>query len=219
MQFYSQPGSCYSQDSYLKTNVFKNFRNGFFVDVGAHDGKTINNTLFFEETDGWTGINVEPIQSVYNNLITNRPKCININAAIDIEDGYAEFATNEGYTEMLSGLQKYYDPRHKDRIQREIAQRGGQSKTVIVRTRSLESIFDEYHVKQINYLSIDTEGAEFAVIRSINFDKVFIDVIGFENNYPDESPKIVDYLVLKGFKYLRGGSDIFMIHKDSRFIV
>ena len=29
-------------------------------------------------------------------------------------------------------------------------------------------------------MSVDVEGAEFAVIKSINFDKVFIDVISFE---------------------------------------
>lgn len=36
----------HSQDQYLEENIFKGHKNGFFVDVGAHDGKTINNTLF-----------------------------------------------------------------------------------------------------------------------------------------------------------------------------
>ena len=43
--FYSQDG----QDQYLEKNIFKNFKNGFFVDVGAHDGVSINNTLYFEK--------------------------------------------------------------------------------------------------------------------------------------------------------------------------
>ena len=38
--FYSQ----YNQDQYLETNVFKGFKNGVYVDVGAHDGVSINNT-------------------------------------------------------------------------------------------------------------------------------------------------------------------------------
>ena len=54
--FYSQE----NQDSYLETNVFKGFKHGFFVDVGAYDGKHINYTLYFEETNQWTGINIEP---------------------------------------------------------------------------------------------------------------------------------------------------------------
>ena len=61
--FHSQ----YNQDKYLETNIFKGFQNGFFVDVGAHDGKSLNNTLFFEENNNWTGINIEPIKSVFEN--------------------------------------------------------------------------------------------------------------------------------------------------------
>ena len=55
--YYSQ---C-DQDKYLHMNVFKDYKSGVFVDVGAHDGKTFNNTLFFEENYKWSGINIEPI--------------------------------------------------------------------------------------------------------------------------------------------------------------
>jgi hypothetical protein len=41
----------------------------FFVDVGAHDGVSLNNTLYFEKENDWTGINVKPIK-VY---MINRP--------------------------------------------------------------------------------------------------------------------------------------------------
>ena len=41
------------------------------------------------------------------------------------------------------------------------------------------------------------EGVEFEVIKSINFDKVFIDVIAFENNYIDKSIPIINYLFKK----------------------
>ena len=39
--------SQYSQDEFLENNVFKGFKNGVFMDIGAHDGITINNTLYF----------------------------------------------------------------------------------------------------------------------------------------------------------------------------
>jgi hypothetical protein len=50
------------QDEYLETHIFKGYKNGVFIDIGAHDGKTINNTLYFEENNNWTGVNVEPIK-------------------------------------------------------------------------------------------------------------------------------------------------------------
>ena len=34
------------QDEILEKYVFKGHKNGFFMDVGAHDGISINNTLY-----------------------------------------------------------------------------------------------------------------------------------------------------------------------------
>jgi FkbM family methyltransferase len=214
MTFYSQD----RQDKFLESIVFKGHKSGVFVDVGAHDGRTYNNTLFFEETHGWTGINVEPIKEVYDKLVAARPTSININCAVSDTNGTAEFICNSGYTEMISGLKAHYDPRHAARLNRELAAHNGSSHVIVVPTRTLASIFDEHAISRVNYLSIDVEGAEFSVIRSINFDKVFIDVIGFENNYRDTSIPIITYLQTKGYAMLNHRSqDIFMIHRDSQF--
>ena len=213
--FYSQ----YKQDEFLENTVFKGYKNGFFVDVGAHDGKTINNTLYFELNNNWKGINIEPIEKIYNNLLYNRPKCINLNCAIDEKNGKTEFIYNLGHTEMLSGIKNYYDKRHIDRLENENKQYNSKSEIIEINTKRLENIFIEFNIKHINYLSIDVEGAEFAVIKSINFDNIFIDVIGFENNYNDLSYPIIEYLENKNFKILNNTMhDIFMIHKDSKFL-
>jgi FkbM family methyltransferase len=211
--FHSQ----YKQDEFLHTSVFKGFRNGVFVDVGAHDGKSLNNTLFFENELQWTGINIEPIPAVYETLIKTRPSCINLNCAISEVDGDADFLMNTGYTEMLSGIQSLYDPRHVERIQLENKHFGGTSTTVKVPTQRLETIFNKHAIEHVHYLSIDVEGAEYSVIKSINFDTVYIDVIGFENNYKDPSIDIMNYLQMKGFRLLKIGTDIFMINKTSQF--
>lgn len=211
--FHSQDG----QDKFLELNIFKGFKNGFFVDVGAHDGKTINNTLYFETYNNWTGINIEPIETVYNKLENNRPLCININCAVSDFDGISEFILNEGYTEMISGLKENYDKRHFQRLQKENEETNSKTKIINVTTKKLETILEENNIKIINYLSIDVEGAEFAVIKSINFDKVFIDVIGFENNYNDKSIPIVTFLESKNYEVIHKSMDIFMMHKNSKF--
>lgn len=215
MTYYSQ---C-KQDQILDTTVFKRLRNGVFVDVGAHDGVSLNNTLFFEESRGWTGINVEPICSVFDKLVLRRPNCINVNVACtDYDYSSAEFVLNLGNTEMLSGLAKDFDPRHHARVLRENKQNGGGETLIIkVLTRTVSSICQEHNITHINYLSIDVEGAEFAVIRGIDFSKLFIDVIAFEANYKDTAAPIVLYLESKGFVVFRRELDIFMIHKESAY--
>lgn len=211
--FYSQCG----QDEYLEKNIFKGYKNGFYVDVGAHDGVSINNTLYFEKMHNWNGINIEPIKSVFDNLIINRPTNVNYNCAVCNNDGETEFICNKGYSEMISGIRHTFDPRHLQRLKREIIQMGSTTELIKVQTKKLETIFDENNVEHIHYLSIDVEGAEFEVIKSINFDKVFIDVIGFENNFDDVSVPILAYLESKNYVAFHKSFDIMMIHKDSIF--
>jgi FkbM family methyltransferase len=211
--YYSQDG----QDKFLENNVFKGFKNGFYMDVGSHDGLSINNTLFFEINHNWQGINIEPIKEIYNKLVINRPNNINLNIAVCNYNGTSEFICNTGYTEMISGLKETYDPRHFERLNKENNEKDSKTIIIEVNTKKLETILDEYNIKNINYLSIDVEGAEFEVIKSINFDKVFIDVIGFENNYIDSSIPIIKYLQEKNYLFIMLTADIFMINTKSQF--
>ncbi len=216
MQYYSQRS--HKQDEYLYKNFFYDTYDGFFVDVGAHDGIDISNSYFFEKNFNWKGINIEPIPYIYNKLKENRTNSINLNCAISNEEcDDVPFLLGIGYTEMLSGLVKSYDPRHLQRMDTENIYHNSRKEIIYVKTRTLESIFDEYNVKHINYLSIDTEGSEFDVIKSINFDKVFIDIIDFENNYLDVGEPIIEYLKNKDYKILKSGNEVFMIHKNSKF--
>ena len=162
---------------------------------------------------------MEPIKSVYDRLVTNRPNSINLNCAVSDTDGTAEFLSNEGYTEMLSGLKSEYDKRHIDRINGEIYKMGGQSKIILVDTKRIETICEENNISHINYLSIDVEGGEMKVLQSINFEKVFMDVIGFENNYTYTQDIPIKYLQKNGYiKLPNHVADIFMIHKVSLFL-
>jgi len=206
-----------NQDKFLETNIFKGYKNGFYVDVGAHDGISINNTLYFEKNNNWTGINIEPIKKVFDSLVMNRPNNINLNCAVCNNDGETDFLSNTGYTEMISGIKDNFDIRHFMRLEFENKCYGSTTELIKVNTKKLETILDEHNISHINYLSIDVEGAEFEVIKSIHFDKVFIDVIGFENNYDDVSVPIVEYLQNKGFIVIHKSLDIFMINKMSIF--
>jgi FkbM family methyltransferase len=206
-----------NQDKFLEKYVFKGHKNGFYVDVGAHDGITFNNTHYFEKQKNWNGINVEPIKTVFDKLVSNRPNNNNINCAVCNNDGETEFVCNTGYTEMISGIKDTFDLRHWKRLDYENEKMNGSTEIIRVNTKKLETIFNENKVTHVNYLSIDVEGAEFEVIKSINFDKVFIDVIGFENNYNDVSIPIVEYLQKRNFIVINKSLDIFMINKNSIF--
>lgn len=215
MDYYSQAG----QDEILNTHVFKGYLRGIFVDVGAWDGVDFSNTLFFEKHLKWSGILIEPLQERYDQLVKNRPNTTNLNVAVSDFDGETEFLAITGYAAMLSGINSNYDARHLQRIKNETPELETSTKIVKVPVRRLDSIFREHNVQRVHYLSIDVEGSEMKIIQSIDFDYTYIDVIGFENNYPDVTELIIQFLYKKGYSLLKYEScDVFMIHNNSPFL-
>lgn len=178
LQFYSQ----YQQDKYVYEHFFKDKKEGVFVDVGAHDGIKLSNTFFFEKTLGWSGVCIEPIPEVYNQLKENR-NCLCINGCIFRDNEEVLFLRISGWAEMLSGILENYDPKHIKRIQNEVHQNGGSLEVIKVRSYDLTRLLLENHIEHVDYLSIDTEGGELDILRSIDFSRIDIDVIEVENNY------------------------------------
>jgi FkbM family methyltransferase len=167
---------------------------GFFVDVGAYDGEFINNTKYFEEK-GWEGICIEPNPKVFEKLKINR-KCEVSNAAIWKEDTEVDFLVVTGYAEMLSGIVEAYDPRHMDRVNREVAHMGGTIETIKIPAKKFENIVKQ---QKIDLLSIDTEGSELQILEMVDFSKYDIRVICIENNFND--PIFNSFFEERGYKF------------------
>jgi flagellar basal body rod protein FlgG len=82
----------------------------------------------------------------------------------------------------------------------------------------LDSLFREHGLKRIHYLSVDVEGSELQVLQSIDFNEVYIDVIGFENNYENTTIETIAFLKQHDYKELQSvGEDFFMIRTNSPF--
>jgi FkbM family methyltransferase len=165
---------------------------GFFVDVGAHDGITGSNSLFFERERGWRGICIEPLPGPFAALKSNR-RAVTINCAVGEYDGEADFVVVGGYAEMLSGLESELDPRHAARIDDEVAQHGGTRQTVKVPVRRLDELLAEHGAPRVDLLSVDVEGAELSVLRSLDLSVTPVVAVAVETNYAEDS--VERYLV------------------------
>ena len=141
----------------------------------------------------------EPIPEIFEKLQKNRKvKCIN--ACISNKEGTSQFfhiTSEKCYLGMLSGLLDKYDPRHMHRAKKEIKQEGEKYEIINVSCYSLNNILEENNIYHIDYLSIDTEGGELDILKSIDFEKYDIDVISVENNFHDHEFQI--FLKKKGY--------------------
>lgn len=193
MKFYSQ----FKQDEWLFNNYFKDKKNGFFLEIGADDGIDKSNTKFYEEF-GWKGMCIEPSHKRFKLLEANRT-CYCENYAVSDSIGEVEFMDISGWGKGLSGIVEKYDSRHKTRIQREITHPENKGNEMItVKTELLSNLLDKHKVTEIDFCTIDTEGGEFDIIKTIDFDKYKINIILVENNYKESNVK--DYLETKGYK-------------------
>lgn len=206
--YFSQCG----QDKWLAERIFPGLRNGVFVDIGAHDGVSFSNTLFLERQLDWTGLAVEPLPDAFQRLTLNR-SCVKVNGCVSAAPGKARFRKISGYSEMLSGLVAQYDPRHLDRIDREVTARGGSIEDIEVRSYRLAALLEEHGLRRVHYLNIDVEGAELDVLRSIDFGAVDIEVLGIENNYRDY--RIPELMKRMGYEMRAVVGDEFYFREDA----
>lgn len=191
MRYYSQLGQDKFVDDFLDQK-----ENGIFIDIGAHDGQSCSNTLFFEEFRNWSGICIEPGPEEFKKLDSFR-KSKNINACISDYDGESEFTYIEGYSNMLSGLTETYNNRHLSRIDSEINSFGGKKTIINTPVFKLQTLLDDNNIHEIDFCSIDTEGSEFNIIKSIDFEKTNIKIFAIENNY--QTTEIQEFLETKGY--------------------
>ncbi len=166
---------------------------GTFVDVGAYDGVTGSNTMFFERWRDWTGVLVEPVAAQREKAeILRKAPCLPY--AVSDKKGTAEFmAVSEGFTQM-SGLIQSYDKAMLDRVR---ADKRHVEEVIKVPTRSLSAILKEVDIIHPDFISLDIEGGELAALEKFPFDKHNVGAWAIENNTAD--PALPNLMREKGY--------------------
>lgn len=98
---------------------------------------------------------------------------------------------------MLSGISDKHNDLHKQRIDKEINELGGEIKRYKVPTYNLTNLLNQRNIKYVNFCSIDVEGSEWEVLQSVDFNKITFDALSIENNYDDD--RIADLMSKNGY--------------------
>jgi len=175
---------------------YKQKKNGFFVEIGASDGLNISNTYLLEKSFDWKGICVEPIPKNYNNLINNRKNSICCDKAVYNESNLiVEFDIANNF-DLLSGISSNIDC-HTKAV-------NANKTSIKVTTISLNDLLDKNNAPNfIEYLSLDTEGSEYEILKTFNFNKYIFGLIDVEHNYVEpRRTEIKNLLLSNGYVYL-----------------
>ncbi|WP_170975747.1 FkbM family methyltransferase [Rhizobium sp. FY34] len=149
----------YSQnfEDVLLRRALQDIERGFYVDVGAFDPDNHSVTKYFYD-QGWSGINLEPHPVFYKRLCESRDRDINLNIAVSDFNGTGQFQLVE-HTGMSSLNDDFSD----------FVRSNWEVIPTVTPVSTLDVLIREYAPdKTIDFLKIDVEGHETAVLLGAN---------------------------------------------------
>jgi len=167
-------------------------KNGYFVDFGGTNGIDLSNSYMLELDYNWRGIIAEPGKKWHNDLFFNR-KCI-IDTRCVWSESNKKLLFNQTNDAALSTIDNFSNSDSHSKA-REIGEK------YYVDTISLIDLLNFHSApRDIDYLSIDTEGSEFDILNAFDFNQYNIKVITCEHNYTSNRSKINSLLKNNGYE-------------------
>ena len=179
-----------------------NKKEGYFVDVGCFHPTRINNTYLLYKK-GWRGLNIDMNKFSIKLFNLVRPEDVNIHSAISSVKGEIFYYTSKKLA-LTSSLSKKKDLNIK----------------VKVNSDSLNNIISssKFNQKKIDFLSLDCEGHDLEVLKTIDLKKYSPKIICVEISKSDYGNNIENnltykYIVSKNYKLFFSSSNNCMFEK------
>ena len=149
-------------------------RNGFYVELGANDGALASNSYYFELKKGWKGILIEPAPNLYLSCVKRRGENNDIfcNACVpfDFEDEFVKMKYSDSMTISdnldldIGNKEEFIESGNKNLLPGEKTFEFG------AKSATLNSLLEQASAPSvIDFLSLDVEGAELAVLKGVDF--------------------------------------------------
>ncbi|OXA89697.1 FkbM family methyltransferase [Flavobacterium hibernum] len=191
---YSQSG----EDLIVKY-IFENLniKNPTYIDIGAHHPYYISNTALFYQ-NGSIGINIEPDPTLFKAFIKERKKDVNVNIGIGNKNEELDFYIISSTTLNTFSKEEAYNYQKEGNYTIKSIEK--------IKVRTLSNVINEFSNGIFpQFLSIDAEGIDELIIKSIDFDKNFpivicIETISFSNSGNGlKNKELIKYIEQKGY--------------------
>ena len=178
MRWYSQLG----QDKYVVEKIFKNKKGGFYVDVGAHDGGYISNTYSMERFLEWGGLCIEP-SAASSHAFSKRKRSRVISGYCVSEEKFSgqlvRFRQYEPHELSMTIFEDLYEEPYWPKE----LESGKNYQDKLKKCKTLnEILIENSSPEDIDYISIDTQGCEWLVLKDFPFKKWNVKVFTVAND-------------------------------------
>ncbi|MFD1950203.1 FkbM family methyltransferase [Sphingomonas arantia] len=149
------------------------YSEGFYVDVGAYHPTTDSVTKHFYD-HGWRGVNIEASRELFGAFISDRPRDVNLHAAVTDQPGEVTFHQVAGQLGTL-----------EDRVAETHSRAGISMESYTVPAVTLTEIFEKHTPRDVHFLKIDVEGHEASALRGMDFRRFRPWVLAIEATEPN----------------------------------
>lgn len=205
----SFPSMDHFVNEYSKVNP-----NTFFVQVGANEGSTEDPLYRQIRLKNWRGILIEPLKNEFEVLKNNYKDCNDLifeNVAISQKEELKPFYyvdnTQEGVPFWVTKLSSF-DRSIPEQVLETVPE--AKIKSFDVRCTTLEHLLEKNNVSKVDLLFIDTEGFDYEILKTVNFDKVVPSVVIYESRHLSDEDHASSIAMLKKLGY-----DIYRAEHDT----
>jgi len=133
---------------------------GIYLEIGGHDGVRESKSRLFDACLGWEGLLVEPVIRNYRRMAKLRPNAHNLGMAPScVSPGVAMFPDSH-FTNSVANAE---------------------GATLAIHCGPLSGPLEQLGIRRVDFWSLDVEGSELAILKTVDFDAVRIDVIMAES--------------------------------------
>jgi FkbM family methyltransferase len=193
---YSQSGEDLIADYFFESI---GIRQPSYIDIGANQPVKGNNTYLFY-LKGCNGICIEPDISLISFLKKARPRDVILNMGVSVtEAAEADFYFFDGHYNAWNTFSK----EDADKKSKESGITYRQSK---VQLETVGNIADKYDFHNVNFISLDVEGLDLAILENIDFNRIrpellCVETIEFSlNNNMNKNQEIISYMLTQGYR-------------------
>lgn len=206
--FYRLGGTVYRTEREWLRTVFGDRKDVFFLQIGANDGKSDDCVYPFVQAYSWQGVLIEPVRYLFDRLVANYQGVdglVFVNKALTERDGKRAFFR---LRETDDALPDWYQ------------QIGSLRSEVILSHRSTIPNIDDYlikeevdcisfstlirheFVKKLDLILIDTEGYDYNILKTIDFNRFQPLLIIYEEKHLSAVEKDEARRLLRSYGYV-----------------
>jgi len=187
------------EDSFIFDSWFKGICGGTYVELGALDGVRYSNSHLYLHGFDWHGVLIEPNPDSFEALQSNRPKDELFNHAVCSRETEVHFV--RGASLAVTGVYEFMAPSFRAAWHPNLKV----SKLAKIKCKPLSAILEESSLskRHVDFLSVDVEGGEYEVLKTVDFEKHQFGVIFYEadGHDPLKNEAIKCYLERNGYPF------------------